>query len=212
VNGHITPPSNYISPPAPNNCYYGQVLQGSLCGPGLSCPACSATVTTGCIPPSVCVNDGNCPMPKCVGILPLGGQFCPNAATGLNQDYPVSGAANGVCSSLKCQYRCVTTNGQAYSFNTQTGTCSWDIRVAPSVNKCASSTCHCTQRGNTTVNDCSPAAQCTTSANENLNIIEPTCMVEVPGGTNCSNPGAGCGNPGTPNTYCAVDFTFQLPA
>ena len=87
------------SPPVTGNCYFGQVLEGSLCAPGAHCPACSSSVTTGCIPAPTCINGtgapSNCPMPICKGGTYANAYFCATGTstaptTGLDQNYSTS--------------------------------------------------------------------------------------------------------------------------
>lgn len=227
--GTYTVPNNDTSPP----CYLGQRLWASTCSPNTSTPTCSATVTTNCIPASYCQQDSTCPGPTCTGSLPVGALFCTSngaapATDLLDRSYPIVEAPGGVCPSSH------TSPGTYcyYYFTCPTGTkpdgqgnCEYEVAPAPTVTTLGAtcptaypSICSCSQSptpGNPAYT--STTVTCSTSfCSANSNPFTSVCSQDVSGGTSCSPQGTGCangspcgcGNPGTPNTWCSLIYTY----
>jgi hypothetical protein len=224
-------PSNTTSPP----CYYGQRIWISPCSISSTYPACSASITTNCIPTSYCVADAaNCPAPKCTGNLPSGALYCTTngaapAAGLLDKNYPVTQAPGGTCPSTHtspgtyCYYYFLCPSGSTVDAS---GNCAYEVAPAPVNGACPTglpSNCSCPPPSptsgypgyTTTTVTCGPNYWCNTSSSSfssvcSLGEVGTSCSPQ--GGTGCANgTDCGCGNPGNPGnsgtpTLCALIY------
>ena len=181
-------------PPASNNCYYGQEMQGQTCGSNNAIQ---------------CIQSAACPLPKCLGILSPGATACPNEppANGgnLTQNIGITYVASQATCHSPCQYYCDGAN--SYFINATGTSCTRTFKVAASLSSCAGG-CNGPGQGcsSSTVN-----GTATTTNNCSFSMCAaPTTTITTISITDISSPETSpyCKNPGNPGEQCEVSVTY----
>ena len=186
------------TPPATNNCYFGQVIMATQC----------SSLPVQCNP------DPLCPLPACLGILSPGALYCATQTTtppsGLSQNYPenyMSGGVAGCPANAICQLYCDASRG--YFINPSGTSCLEQFTVAA----CADNTGHgcapcagpcSTYQNNQSFTMCAgPKAVITSVA-----ISDISNPISPPGCGSSGYPTPGYTGPGRPGESCRITFSF----